>query len=117
MTRIVIRENHKAMTLELCARGHAGYADTGQDIVCASISILTQTFVQVALNLRELGANVTYQISDGAVGVEIEATSHELFEYVSCALQVVEVGCRLIAARYPDYIEITSKRLLHREDA
>ena len=26
--------------LDFCSRGHAGYADSGQDIVCAAVSVL-----------------------------------------------------------------------------
>ena len=111
MTQILIREDPQAMTVALFAEGHAGYANIGHDIVCASISILTQTFAQVALGLRELGAGVVYDVSDGAVRVEIDALSCELFGYASCALQVVEVGYRLIAMQYPDYIKITTNRL------
>ena len=39
MTKIVIRKNNGRYTGFTCS-GHAGYADSGSDIVCASVSVL-----------------------------------------------------------------------------
>ena len=114
MTQITIKEDHKNMTISLTAKGHAGYANIGKDVVCASISMLTQTFAQIALALREQGAKVIYRERDGAVhihiGIDDTDEGRELFEGASCSLQTIEVGYRLLAKWYPDYIKITSER-------
>ena len=115
MTQILIREDPQAMTVALFAEGHAGYANIGHDIVCASISILTQTFAQVALGLRELGADVVYHEVGGEVRIRIDVSAckeaEALFEGASCSLQTIETGYRLIAKYHPDYIKITTNRL------
>ena len=102
------------MTISLTAKGHAGYANIGKDVVCASISMLTQTFAQIAFALREQGAKVIYRERDGAVhihiGIDDTDEGRELFEGASCSLQTIEVGYRLLAEQYPDYIKITSER-------
>lgn len=44
MVRITLTENNGAF--ELYAKGHAGYAKKGEDIVCASVSILLFTLIE-----------------------------------------------------------------------
>ena len=41
MTKITIFRNHDGEYLGFTCLGHAGYADEGEDIVCAGISALT----------------------------------------------------------------------------
>ena len=59
MTTIIIkRQQNKIVQVE--CKGHSGYADEGEDIVCAGISVLTQTAI---LGLKEVAkVKVTYQV-------------------------------------------------------
>ena len=41
MTKVTIFKNKKDEYVGFLADGHAGYADAGDDIVCAAISVLT----------------------------------------------------------------------------
>ena len=83
-------------------KDHAGYADYGQDIVCAAISALSQTAV---MGLTEV------------VGVECQV---EIRSLSACRLPnfcrglAAEPGClrtlakglKAIAAEYPDYLSV-----------
>jgi len=40
MIRITIYKNHAGQFKGFCCTGHAGYADAGEDIVCAGVSAL-----------------------------------------------------------------------------
>lgn len=40
MIQITIFQNHKKECMGFQTAGHAGYADSGQDIVCAAVSVL-----------------------------------------------------------------------------
>lgn len=40
MIYVKIQTDKTAQTIELYAKGHAGYAQAGEDIVCAAVSIL-----------------------------------------------------------------------------
>ncbi|MBQ9855288.1 MAG: ribosomal-processing cysteine protease Prp, partial [Clostridia bacterium] len=42
MTKVVFYSDEKGMIWGFEASGHAGYAESGSDIVCAAISALTQ---------------------------------------------------------------------------
>lgn len=80
----------------LC-QGHAGYADAGNDIVCAAISTLTQTLVKH----MEIAAD-EYQA---------HADKGELFcnargvVAVEC-FKLVLTGLRMLQANYPRYLKI-----------
>lgn len=41
MVNVVIKRNKEGRLYSLKASGHAGYAEKGQDIICAAVSVLT----------------------------------------------------------------------------
>ena len=47
MTRILVVESKQKRSLSCKAEGHASFAGKGKDIVCASVTILIRTFMQV----------------------------------------------------------------------
>ncbi|HTV74611.1 MAG TPA: ribosomal-processing cysteine protease Prp [Candidatus Acidoferrales bacterium] len=42
MVEVVLREDSRARLSSFLARGHAGWADSGSDVVCAAVSALLQ---------------------------------------------------------------------------
>ena len=78
-------------------RGHANYADAGEDIVCAAISALTQGTLNGLLNV--LQAPVDYRIDEkdgiltaslGEVPEGKRAGAQLLLETLVSALQMIE---------------------------
>ena len=78
-------------------RGHAEYADAGEDIVCASVSALTQGTLNGLLNV--LKAPVDYRIDEkdgiltaslGDVPEDKRAGAQLLLETLVSALQMIE---------------------------
>lgn len=55
MTEVMIKylNENGVDSVNLCVFGHSGYADKGQDIVCASISSITQLVLNHYQNKRE----------------------------------------------------------------
>ena len=51
----------------LTVDGHAGYAETGKDIICAAVSALTQGLIHALQALTE--DQITYQITDGHMDI------------------------------------------------
>lgn len=107
MTKIKLLEDQEKMTLRLDAEGHAGYAEAGRDIVCASVSVLIQTFAKICEALREQGALAEITLLPGESSVQASLISREQYEYASVCLQTVEVGLRMIAEVYPNHVQIT----------
>ena len=50
--------------------GHAGYAETGKDIVCAGMTALTQTLVRSMQGLTK--DKIEYEVSPGRADIHYE---------------------------------------------
>ena len=95
---IEIKRNENSISI----KGHAGYAPHGQDIVCAAVSTLVQTFLASVeeLTADEIAATYTPQ-------GQIQSIQ---YEHLSERAQVLEdalfVGLHLIADSYPANVRI-----------
>ena len=84
------------------AGGHAGYAPSGEDIVCAAVSALTQTAL---LGLGEvLKVPVEWSVDEekGA----LSAFVRESTDGTEVVLRTLEAGLKNIAGQYPDLVGI-----------
>ncbi|MCL6445359.1 MAG: ribosomal-processing cysteine protease Prp [Alicyclobacillus sp.] len=73
MIRLVVEED-QGRIVRFRVSGHAGYADAGQDIVCAAVSVLVtnainsmERFLQVQPTIAEHGAALDCRIPEPAV--------------------------------------------------
>lgn len=84
-------------------RGHAGYAQTGSDIVCAAVSVLSTTCV----NALESVAGVKPQliVRDGLMKAVVP--EDQMTHDAQVILRTFEQGIRDVASSYPKYIHIT----------
>lgn len=80
--------------------GHAGYAPTGQDIVCAGVTALTQTLIKSIEGLAE--DKIQYSISPGRVDIEYGNLSERSRTLVDSFF----IGICMFADEYPDYVRI-----------
>lgn len=92
--------------------GHAGYGAAmglkpGMDIVCAAISTLSQTAVQVMIDLAERGkVQIGYlDIRDGYVGIWVDKCGGADNE-IDTAVMVIKTGFELLANAYPQYVRL-----------
>ena len=60
---------------ELTVNGHAGYAETGNDIVCAAVSALAQNLIQSIEALTQ--DRISYQIQEGHIGIQYKNLSEQ----------------------------------------
>ena len=84
------------------ARGHAGYAPSGEDIVCAAVSVLTQTAL---LGLQEV-LKVPVEWSVDEEKGELIARVREATDGTEVLLRTLEAGLKNIAGQYPDLVGI-----------
>ena len=61
---ITVKHHNYGMTIE----GHAGYADAGQDIVCAGVSAIVQTLIQSVEDLTV--DTIDYTMQPGFVDIK-----------------------------------------------
>ena len=84
------------------AGGHAGYAPSGEDIVCAAVSALTQTAL---LGLEEvLKVRVDWKVDEkkGALSAFVQEST----DGTEVVLRTLEAGLTNIAGQYPDLVGI-----------
>lgn len=96
MTKIEIGSNETELSME--CRGHAGYASVGNDIVCAAISVLTQTLIAHALNS-------SYDIDFGCREGHLWIYTNDP-RTIDAAAPII-TGLCLIEGSYPTYVEVT----------
>lgn len=80
--------------------GHAGYAETGKDIVCAGVTALTQTLIR---SLEDLTRDeIEYDISPGRADIHYRNLSEEGRLLVDSFF----IGVCSIADEFPDHVRI-----------
>ena len=89
------------------AEGHAGYAESGSDIVCAAVSALTQSTMN---GLRSvLKAPVMYEVDDQSAFLEVrlapEATQEQVDQAQLLLVTLLE-GLQAVALSYPRNVRI-----------
>jgi uncharacterized protein YsxB (DUF464 family) len=82
-------------------KGHAGYAPSGEDIVCAGVSTLAQTLIASIEALTEDA--IQYDIQPGWLELKFRKLS------ASAKLLIASffVGIEMIADNYPDNVTLT----------
>ena len=88
-----------------CVSGHSGYAEAGQDIICASISTAV-TMAEATINdVCGAKAKVRVKEENASVRLTLPATCEE-----EDTVQAVLAGMLLflidLRDQYPDYIEV-----------
>lgn len=81
-------------------KGHAGYAPHGQDIVCAAVSALTETFLASVENLTK--DKLICEITAGNAVIRYG----NLSDVGKTLLDSFFVGLHMIADSYPAYVSI-----------
>ena len=80
--------------------GHAGYAETGKDIVCAGMTALTQTLVRSMQGLTK--DKIEYEVSPGRADIHYGNLSEEGKLLVDSFF----IGICQIADEFSDYVRI-----------
>lgn len=84
----------------ITVNGHAGYAETGKDIVCAGMTALTQTLVRSMQGLTK--DKIEYEVSPGRADIHYGNLSEEGRLLVDSFF----IGVCLIADEFPEYVRI-----------
>ena len=92
------------------AIGHTGYAEAGEDIVCAAVSAITQTAV---IGITEVvKAPCALDISDGELHLMLEKTvKGKQFEQAELILRTMLAGLRSIETDYSDYLKLEKREV------
>lgn len=85
--------------------GHAQSAEHGRDIVCASVSVLSQTALLALLHYEAC----SYQMSNGFLDVDVTHHSRETY----ALMKALELGLQQIEDQYTGFVQIKEKGSFH----
>ncbi len=89
----------------MAVTGHADYAPRGEDIVCAAVSVLTQTAL---LGLLRYAVHpVQYKMKSGRLSLQLEKEPTDVTDTI---LETMAMGLEEIARNYPDRVQIQEHR-------
>jgi uncharacterized protein YsxB (DUF464 family) len=106
MTKVQVRRAPDGSILEIRVTGHAGYADIGEDIVCAGISALTVTAL---LGLKQIAQHPHEScLDEGLMTCKLlPGGTPDSYQKAQTILETTVLGLRDIAKDYPKYIRVT----------
>ena len=108
MIKVKIRTHDATRYLCLDVEGHAGSAPKGEDLVCASASILAYTAAQIAresFDLGDLSCKPHIRLDDGSATVMLRCKSRSAYKRAKSAFYALKTGYNLLAQNYPQYVE------------
>ena len=109
MIEVTFKHDAEQRQLHLSAIGHAGYAPIGNDIVCAAASILATTVAQIVKAMEahgDLEEEPTIKLVEGNAVVACKVKEKALFAEALHTYFVAQVGYRLLAHSYPEYVKL-----------
>jgi hypothetical protein len=121
-TFTIVRDNNNRV-IKYYGHGHTGYAEHGEDIVCASISAVSQQTALGIMNVLSIPAYFSVNADDGFLLIDItkkqENSSMSSDEYnqlisenvdkISVLMETMVVMLRGIEKQYPEYLKIIEK--------
>lgn len=110
MIKANFSRDDKALKCSLTVEGHAGFSEYGNDIVCASASILLYTIAQLVKAMAHHGdftEEPIVDIEDGKATVSCRCKNKDDYAEVVYAYFVVQTGYSLLEQTYPQYVELT----------
>ena len=106
MTKIKFFKNKDVYTGFECS-GHTGYAEFGKDILCASISSMTQSVVLGVIKVLKISAKVTRNDDKGYIKLEMpENLKNDLISKSQILFETLKVGVEDLLEGYDKYIKM-----------
>jgi len=92
--------------------GHAYFDEMGSDIVCAAISILSQTCVNALYELLNLDVTLFEDESEGFLKCDLpKGLSKEQFMQSDLLISQMIIGLKGIADMYPEHVTIQTREV------
>lgn len=96
----VSRETKNNVTSKVVIDGHSGYAESGYDIVCASVSSIVTTSVNMIVRLDQ--SAISYEAKSGFIKIEISKHT----EFIDIVLENMMSLLEELTISYPKNIKI-----------
>ena len=97
------------LVVSLHVKGHAGHNAPGNDIVCASASILAYTLAQ-NIKMSEERGHLKYppkiKLKEGDSIITCRAKDEDTYTEILHTFLVIQTGYMLLAHNYPHYVAV-----------
>lgn len=92
------------------AQGHSGYAESGQDIVCAAVSALTQTAQLGLEEVLKITPEILRDDDRGVYGLELpKGLEPDKLAKAQIIFRTLEAGLKSIEMSYPEFVRVNAK--------
>jgi len=109
MIRVELHKDDRDVIRTFRVEGHSGYADHGQDIICAGVSAITQTAL-IGL-LHHLEQKPVYRRGNGMLVCSLGADLNESDALKArIILSTMELGLKDIQSQFQDFMQIRIRR-------
>ena len=109
MIKITIVKNCENVTAISCD-GHSGYADSGSDIVCASVSVLVQNAQKTLDEILHIDTHFVIDEDIPSLSITLPNLDGEKAKMAYLIMNSTANGLKDIASSFPKYITIKEKR-------
>ena len=103
MIKVTIYQSSEGKISGFAVQGHAGYAESGSDIVCAAVSVLTQNTVNSIEEFTEDGFSVDVDEKEGGLYLKMETGYSGKSKLL---LDSLILGLQGIEEEYMDYLDV-----------
>ena len=110
MIRIVFYQTEAGLT-GFRAHGHAGYAESGSDIVCAAVSAVLETACEGIQSVLRIAVQVQQNDETGFLSAALPPSLSESQRHdAGVMLAAAQAGLRAIQRQYPDHVRLISRK-------
>ncbi len=102
MIKVTFAESGNKLSLRL--EGHAGYAEHGKDIICASASILAYTLASIVDSFDVVEPII--DLTSGDTTIECQCRDDDTYVKVANAFHYTQIGYALLEQNYPQYVRL-----------
>jgi len=107
MVTVIFSKDSRQRLSSVFATGHAGWADHGDDIVCAAVSAILQAarlgleaYAKVDLNLAQQEGDLRFEVPEGRRDDEA----------VKAILATAQLAVQQIARQYPQHVSCENRQ-------
>ena len=108
MVHVTVRRDSRQRLSSLFATGHAGWADSGKDVVCAAVSAILQA---AWLGLERVAkVPVDGKKGDGELSLRWPQAAREN-PALAAIVETAEVAVAEIAEQYPEHVRLSRETI------
>lgn len=106
MVSIRINRNRKQEYIGFECSGHAGFGKKGSDIVCAAVSVLTQTTILALERFLSMKLAIEADAKSGYLSCRWQ-NNPETVEKADLLMRTMVLGLNEIQCQYPEHLELS----------